>query len=113
MWGNRFARLSIRARMYVQFTLAVAPLAALLLFQLLSVSDLPERVNHGLARYRAGNQAVASYREFLNGVTDAVDTGKVSEGALKALRQARTSAEEARGGPQDVRLQETLSLIHI
>ena len=95
MWARAFGSLSIRARMYVQFTLAITPLLCLLAFQLLSVSDLPERVNRGLAQYRAGNQAVASYHEFLNGVTDAVDTGKVSDAAIKALADARTAAASA------------------
>jgi methyl-accepting chemotaxis protein len=109
MFGNAFASLSIRARMYVQFTLAVTPLVGLLAFQLLSVSDLPERVNRGLAQYRAGNQAVASYREFLNGVTDAVDTGKVSNAAVKALAEARAAAEAARSGRGGERLDVTIA----
>jgi methyl-accepting chemotaxis protein len=105
MSRGAFGRLSIRARMYVQFTLAVLPLLCLMVFQLLSVSDLPERVNNGLARYRAGNQAVASYRQFVNGVTDAVDTGKISDAAVQAVHASRTAAEAARGGPDATRLE--------
>src|SRR5690348_6621708 len=104
MWANAFARLPIRVRMYLQFTLAVTPLVGLLAFQLLSVSDLPERVDRGLAQYRAANQALASYHEFLNGVTDAVDTGKVSDLALKALASAQAAADTARHGPAGERL---------
>ncbi|NML42145.1 methyl-accepting chemotaxis protein [Ramlibacter sp. G-1-2-2] len=101
MWS--LARLKIKQRMYVQFCVAVTPLVGLLLFQLLSVSDLPERVNRDLGRYRASNQAISSYREFLNGVTDAVDSGKLSQPALKALDAARQEAQavdEAAPGPQ-------------
>jgi methyl-accepting chemotaxis protein len=92
MWLDAFGRLKIKQRMYVQFAVAITPLACLIVFQLLSVSDLPERVNHDLGRYRTSNQAVASYHEFLNGVTDAVDTGKVPESALKALEAAHQAA---------------------
>lgn len=109
MWGMLFSRLSIRWRLYVQFTLAITPLVCLLVFQLLSVSDLPDRVNRGLARYRAGNQSVASYREFLNGVTDAVDTGKVSDAAVKALDEARAAAAQARGGAEAARLEAAMA----
>ncbi|MFC5496359.1 methyl-accepting chemotaxis protein [Caenimonas terrae] len=94
MWLNAFARLQIKHRMYVQFILAVTPLVLLLLFQLTSVSDLPQRVNAALGRYRTANQAISSYREFLNGVTDAVDTGKVGAPALAALQQAHAGAQQ-------------------
>jgi methyl-accepting chemotaxis protein len=94
MWANAFSRLTIKYRMYVQFILAITPLVLLLLFQLASVSDLPDRVNSGLGSYRAANQAISSYRDFLNGVTDAVDTGKVGESPMKSLQQARDGAQQ-------------------
>jgi methyl-accepting chemotaxis protein len=94
MWTKAFARLSIKYRMYVQFSLAILPLVLLQLFQLVSVSDLPERVNRGLGGYRASNQAIASYRQFLDGVTDAVDSGKVGDTALKALVEAKAGAQQ-------------------
>ena len=90
--GNPFLKLKIRSRMYAQFALAITPLLAILLFQLASVSDLPERVNRALATYRSSNQAISDYREFLNGVTDAVDTGKLAASAQKALAGAQQHA---------------------
>ena len=109
MWLDAFARLGIKQRMYVQFGLAATPLVCLLVVQLLSVSDLPERVNHDLGRYRASNQAISSYHEFLNGVTDAVDTGKVSDGALKALEAARGGVRSVQGAAPTPQLQGTLA----
>jgi methyl-accepting chemotaxis protein len=109
MWLDAFARLGIKQRMYVQFGLAATPLVCLLLVQLLSVSDLPERVNHDLGRYRASNQAISSYHEFLNGVTDAVDTGKVSDGALKALQAARGGVRSVQAEAPTPELQGTLA----
>jgi methyl-accepting chemotaxis protein len=93
----------------VQFTLAISPLVVLVGFQLLSVSDLPERVNRDLGRYRTSNQAIASYREFLNGVTDAVDTGKVSDSALKSLAQAHKAAQDLQAEARSAQLQAALA----
>ena len=109
MWLDAFARLGIKQRMYVQFGLAATPLVCLVVFQLLSVSDLPERVNRDLGRYRGSNQAISSYREFLNGVTDAVDTGKVSQSALKALEATRSGVREVQGATPTPEVQATVA----
>ena len=86
--------MKIKQRMYLQFALAVLPLALLLLYQVLSVSDLALRVNRVLNLYHVSLQASASYKDFLNGVTDAVDSGKFSDKAIQALAatQAGTNA---------------------
>jgi methyl-accepting chemotaxis protein len=88
-----FAKMKIKQRMYLQFVLAVLPLALLMLYQVLSVSDLPLRVNQLLGIYHVSLQASASYKEFLNGVTDAVDSGKFSDKTIQALTetQAKTA----------------------
>jgi methyl-accepting chemotaxis protein len=109
MWLDAFARLKIRQRMYVQFALAISPLVVLVAFQLLSVSDLPQRVDRDLGHYRTGNQAIASYREFLNGVTDAVDTGKVSGSALKSLGEAHRAAQAVQAEAPSPQLQEAVA----
>ena len=89
-----FARMKMKRRMYLQFTLAVLPLALILLYQVLSVSDLPLRVNRVLGIFHISLQASASYKDFLNGVNDAVDSGKFSDKTIKALAetQAKTAA---------------------
>jgi methyl-accepting chemotaxis protein len=78
--------------MYLQFALALLPLVAILLYQVLSVSDLPIRVNRALGIYHNSVQAAASYHDFLNGVTDAVDSGKFSEKAIKSLADTQAKA---------------------
>jgi len=88
-----FNKMKLRPRMYLQFSLAVLPLVLILLFQGLSVSDLPARVSRVLDNYHTGLQASASYKNFLNGVADAVDTGKFSDKTLKALDDTRLKAE--------------------
>jgi methyl-accepting chemotaxis protein len=89
-----FQKLKIRQRMYLQFALAALPLVLILLYQVLSVSDLPVRVNRALGVYQVSLQASAHYKDFLNGITDAVDSGKFSEKAIKAL--AETQAKVGR-----------------
>ena len=88
-----FNKMKLKQRMYLQFSLAVLPLVLILLFQSLSVSDLPVRVTRILDNYHLGLQASASYKNFLNGVADAVDTGKFSDKTLKALDDTRSKAE--------------------
>ena len=88
-----FKKLRIKQRMYLQFALAALPLVMILLYQVLSVSDLPARVNRALGVYHAGLQAVDQYKEFLNGVTDAVDSGKFSEKTLKALTDSQSKVK--------------------
>jgi methyl-accepting chemotaxis protein len=87
-----FNKMKIKQRMYVQFVLAVLPLAMLMLYQVLSVSDLPVRVNRALGTYHVSLQASASYKDFLNGVSDAVDSGKFSDKALQALTETQAKA---------------------
>lgn len=84
-----FAKMKMKQRMYLQFGLAVLPLALILLYQFLSVSDLPVRVNRALGIYHVSLQASASYKDFLNGVADAVDSGKFSDKAIKALAETQ------------------------
>lgn len=97
-----FTKMKIKQRMYLQFVLAVLPLAALLLYQVLSVSDLPARVNRNLSTFHASLKAVEYYKDFLNGVNDAVDSGKFSEKAIKSLADTRTKVDTLiQGGATD------------
>ncbi len=92
-----FAHLKLKQQMYLQFGLAVIPLAALLLYLVTSVSDLPVRVKAELNTYHTSLQASSNYKDFLNGVTDAVDTGKLSDKSLSLLSATRTDIEKLRG----------------
>ena len=89
-----FGKLKIKQRMYLQFTLAILPLAMLLLFQVLSVSDLPVRVNKSLGIYHNALEASSDYKDFLNGVNEAVDTGKFSEKTIQALTATQKKTDE-------------------
>ena len=85
--------MSLRRRIYVQFFVAVLPLLLLAGWQAAAHDDLPQRVSLALRTYDVSLQATGAFKEFLNGVADAIDSGKLASGPLDALRQARVSVE--------------------
>lgn len=84
-----FVRMKLKPRMYLQFFMAVLPLAVVFSYQMLSVSDLPAKVDKILGVYDLGLQASASYKNFLNGLVDAVDTGSISNKTQQALAETK------------------------
>jgi methyl-accepting chemotaxis protein len=84
-----FVTLRLKQRMYLQLFLAVLPLAIVFFFQMSSTSDLPAKVDDTLSIYDLCLRASASYKNFLNGVGDAVDTGTFSGKALASLGDAQ------------------------
>lgn len=86
-----FGRMKLKQRMYLQFFLAVLPLALVFSFQMLSTSDLPAKVENVLSIYDSSLQASASYKNFLNGVVDAIDTGTLSGKAQRSLSDTATA----------------------
>jgi hypothetical protein len=77
------ATLRLKQRMYLQFFMAVLPLAIVFAYQMLSTSDLPAKVDATLSVYDLGLQSSASYKNFLNGLVDAIDTGTIGSKALR------------------------------
>jgi methyl-accepting chemotaxis protein len=97
--------------MYLQIFAAVLPLAALLVYESVLVSVMVRDVNFGLTISQLATGAQESYREFVNGVTDAVDTGSVGPKAIEALHEslsqlrdleAAQPSEELRGAIDEV-----------
>jgi methyl-accepting chemotaxis protein len=102
---------SLRVRMYLQIFAAVLPLAALLVYESVLVSVMVRDVNFGLTISQLATGAEDSYREFVNGVTDAVDTGSIGPKGIEALHdalgqlrdlEAAQPAEELRGAIDEV-----------
>ena len=87
-------RISLKYGMYLGIFVAVTPLVLVLFFQIFSTSDLRQRVDNKLGVYDTGLQASSHYKDFLNGLNDAVDTGKFGGNALKALNEAKQKADE-------------------
>ena len=83
--------LRLKQRMYLQFFLAVLPLAVVFSYQMLSTSDLPEKVDRTLSIFDMRLQASANFKVFVGGVVDAVDTGKLGEKSLASLTSTQAS----------------------
>ncbi|HXZ49708.1 MAG TPA: methyl-accepting chemotaxis protein [Usitatibacter sp.] len=83
--------MTLRARIYAQFFVAVLPLLALVAWQTLERDDMPERVSAALESYDLSLEAETAFKDFLNGVADAMDTGSLGDRGLDALRRARES----------------------
>ncbi len=88
-----FVTLRLKQRMYLQFFMAVLPLAIVFSYQMLSTSDLPAKVDKILGVYDLGLQASASYKNFLNGLVDAVDTGTISSKTLRSLTDTKATVD--------------------
>jgi methyl-accepting chemotaxis protein len=86
--------LRLKQRMYLQFFIAVLPLAIVFSFQMLSTNDLPARVDKIMGIYDLSLQSSASYKNFLNGLVDAVDTGAISSKTLDSLTAAKVNVEK-------------------
>jgi len=82
--------LKLKQRMYLQLFLAVLPLAVVFSFQMSSTSNLPAKVDQSLGVYDLCLRASASYKNFLNGVGDAIDTQTFSGKALQFLGETQT-----------------------
>jgi methyl-accepting chemotaxis protein len=85
-------KLKMKTRMYLQFGIAVLPMALMLSYQLLAPGDLPAQVDRAVGAYDGAMQAAANYKIFLNGVADAIDSGKLAEKPIAALGAARQHA---------------------
>jgi methyl-accepting chemotaxis protein len=93
--------MTIGRRIYLQFSVAVLPLAVLLGFLALGRDDLPQRVNASLRAYDLALESANGFKDFLTGVADAIDSGRLASNAVAALQRARaaeaTLAQESPG----------------
>jgi methyl-accepting chemotaxis protein len=104
--------MSIKRRIYLQFFVAVLPLALLLGYQMTSRDDLPQRVNAALKSYDLSLQASDAFKDFLNGVADAIDSGRLGSNAVAALQRARAAEEKlAEISPEDTAVSRRVSAV--
>jgi methyl-accepting chemotaxis protein len=89
-----FGTLKLKQRMYLQLFIAVLPLAIVFSYQMLSTNDLPARVDKILSIYDLSLQSSASYKNFLNGLADAVDTGTISSKTLDSLTATKVTVDK-------------------
>jgi methyl-accepting chemotaxis protein len=77
----------------LQFLVVVFPLVAVLLAQMLADSRRAAAQSHSRPMHEIAQQARVDYATFMNGVSDAVDTGTLSEQAAHALAAAAAGLE--------------------
>jgi methyl-accepting chemotaxis protein len=95
--------LSWGPKITAQFAIVVLPLAILLLTQ--SGMDLRRsgQLADAFPLHLAANAASKSYKVFVDGVTDAVDSGKLSTAAVEALQQTVAHLDRAGHSPNAVK----------
>ncbi|HEX5093266.1 MAG TPA: methyl-accepting chemotaxis protein [Burkholderiales bacterium] len=105
--------MSLRRRIYAQFLVALLPLVAIIGYLAFAGDDLPQRVDLSLSAYDQALGAGNAYKTFLDGLTDAVDTGRLSSAAVSAL--GLSEEHERRLGARfaaDRELAERLARLH-
>ena len=85
---------TLRRRMFVQVFAALLPLIALSIYQTRLVGSIVTEMNARLSASQLSLQAANSFRNFLDGVTDAVDTGALGPKAVDAINRCATSLEQ-------------------
>jgi len=93
---------TLKRRIYGQFLVALVPLVALIGYFAIARDDLPQRVNVALAAYDVSLESVNAFKDFLNGVSDAIDSGRLSGTAVEALKRAQAAERQlAQTYPED------------
>jgi methyl-accepting chemotaxis protein len=106
-----FASWKLKKRMYMQFFVAVLPLAIVFTYQMLSTSDLPAKVDKTLSIYDLCLQSSASYKGFLNGLVDAVDTGTISSKTIRSLADTKVTVEAVLAASPSANVQTSSELL--
>ena len=85
---------SLTHTIILQFAIILAPITFVLLYQTLSDVRQADSVKFELGGVVRAHRARDSYKVFLNGVADAVDTGSLSNRARQALEHTKDSLSD-------------------
>ena len=99
---------SISRRMYFRICIAVLPLVLVLMYRTFAISDLPATLEKLFQANDHAMHAANSYKTFVNGVADAVDTGKLGDQALQALADSRVAAGKLAGSAPQIDITATV-----
>ncbi len=80
---------SLKATIVIQFLVILTPLALILLYQTVGDVLRATSLERSLSAQVLAEGAKANYKRFLNGVTDAVDSGRIGDAGIKALEDSR------------------------
>src|SRR2546426_1062150 len=89
-WGPKIA---------LQFATVMLPLAVLLFVQAWLDLRRSDRLAEAFPLHLHANAARKSYKQFVDGVTDAVDSGKLSAKAVEALHKSADSLHQIADSP--------------
>ncbi|MDP9044168.1 MAG: response regulator [Pseudomonadota bacterium] len=90
---------SLKLRLIFQVLVILLPVTLLLAYQSWMDIQRAEVVDHAFQLASKAKQAQEAYRQFVLGVADAVDTGRVARPALGALDQASRALDELAAAP--------------
>jgi hypothetical protein len=103
-----FETLSLRNRLFLQIAIAIIPLALMLVYRIWSESRPADAFQSAVSSYQAALSGATQYRLFLNGVSDAVDSGKLGATAIDAL--AAVAKSDAESGVLLLKVQKDTSI---
>jgi methyl-accepting chemotaxis protein len=87
---------SVKSKIILEFMVIILPLALVLIYQTVADVRRSGEIERAFHLNTLSNDADAQYKVFVNGVTDAVDTGQVSSKAVQALEKAKSNLQELR-----------------
>jgi methyl-accepting chemotaxis protein len=85
---------TLRRRLFVQVFAAVIPLVALSVYETRLVSNVVNDMNSDLSSSQISLQVAAAYRTFVDGVTDAVDSGTLGPKASAAIDECSARLQD-------------------
>jgi methyl-accepting chemotaxis protein len=103
-----FESLSLRDRLFIQIAIAIIPLALMLGYLIWSKSRTAEEFQSAVSSYQTALSNATQYRSFLNGVSDAVDSGKLGTIAIEAL--AAVAKNDAESGVLLAKVQKDMTI---
>lgn len=81
--------ISLKNRIIMQFMVVIIPITLVLAFQTLSDTQRSDELSKAFQLMDLSGLAKSRYKTFLNGVSDAVDSGKLGSNSVKALEESK------------------------
>jgi methyl-accepting chemotaxis protein len=96
----------------LQFTAVVLPVVAVLLFQVVADSQRASALGHSRPLQQLAQGVRGNFKTFMNGVTDAVDTGTLSGPAAEALAAAADGLDKLAAGGEGPLVGSAPTVVH-
>lgn len=91
-----FATMNLGRRLFAQVLLAVLPLVLMLGYRLWNDSRPADRFAQTVQTYELALETLGKYKQFVQGVSDAVDTGRVASSAIESLGVVASTDADAK-----------------